>query len=181
MLDARLTPAVVQRDWGMGEVHTEDSAVLELVCDGRVQRLSLDAPLAKLDASPLRGAPVPSFLVTTDLTAPAGSYNGPLTRVVQVVDGHLSFANAIDDAGHTQPIAVALTGKAAWRRAVVDGREVLLSVSSQLQSDAFVTRLSCFFLDEAHWHLRTRSEPGLWESDADFPQKGFACAAAKRH
>lgn len=188
-LDPRLTPAVVERDWGTAAEHTEDSAALELVdCDGRLlQRLPLDAPLAKLDGPPLHGAPAPSVLVTTDLTAPAGSYNGPLTRVVQVADGHLSFAEAIDETGHTSRVAVALTGKAAWRRRHIGGREVLLSVSSQLQShtERFVTRLSCFVPGQrgAHvWQVRTRTEPGLWESDADFPeQHHFACAPANRH
>ena len=75
VLDARLSPDVVEREWGSGNPRSESPATLELVgCEGQLlDRLVLDAPLAQLDPIPIRGAPNPTYLVSTDLTAEAGS------------------------------------------------------------------------------------------------------------
>lgn len=40
---------------------------------------------------PVRGSPRPSYLVSADLTAEAGSYNGPLTIPIEVVGEKLQL------------------------------------------------------------------------------------------
>ena len=122
VLDSRLNAATVEQEWGSGNPRSEAPATLELVgCNGLVlDRFALDAPLAQLDPVPLRGAPHPTFLVSTDLTVEAGSYNGPLTIPVQVVREKLVVATAQSPDKGMQPIRLSLTGKSAWKR--VPGR-----------------------------------------------------------
>ena len=96
VLAKTLTPAAVDTEWANGNTRNDESAVLELRgCQGELRdRMVLASSLAKLDPTPLRGTAVPTYLVSADLTAEAGSYNGPLTIAMQIVAGHLSSAVA---------------------------------------------------------------------------------------
>ena len=175
VMDARLTPEMVERAWGSGDPRPEAPATLELVgADGRVlDRLALAAPLAKLDPAPIRGAPVPTFLVSADLTADAGSYNGPLTLPIQIVRDHLVAAVARSSDQRTEPIRLTLTGKSAWKR-VSDGKaETLLLVSCRPQGQGFVMHYQRYFLARQEWRVKVRTREGLWESDGDFPGRNL--------
>lgn len=167
-----LTDRVVERDWASGESHSEAPAVLELRgCKGELlDKLALEAPLARLDAAPLRGAPAPTYLVSVDLTAPAGSYSGPLTLPIQVVKRHLQPAVAATPEGRLEPIRLALTGKAAWKKVSVQEVDDLLFVSSQPLDNSFVTFYRRYHPDRDGWKVSVRSAPGLWESDGEFPE-----------
>ncbi len=171
-LDPRLAPDVVQRDWGTGAAHGEANAVLELRgCRGELlDRLELAAPLATLDPVRLHGTPVPTWLATADLTAPIGSYSGPLTVPVEVVAHRLRVARARGPAGAMAPIHLAATGKQAWRRVAAGKGEDFLAVSSAPDVDgAFTTTWRHYRYTPHGWRWTERSAPGLWESDADFP------------
>lgn len=170
-LDPHLTSAIVESDWGSGKEHSESPAVLELIgCSGELlDRFPLEGPLAKLEPTPLRGAPAPTYLVSVDLTAAAGSYSGPLTIPIQVIHDHLIPTVAQTASGHKQPIHLALTGKAAWEKILVHGQNELLSVSCQPANQGFVTFYRRYYPTSTGWRLRVRSKPGLWESDAPFP------------
>ena len=171
VLDARLDAAAVARDWASGVARTERPAVLELRgCRGELQgKLTLDSPLAQLDAGLLRGSPAPTVLVAVDLTAEAGTYNGPLTLPIQVIRQRLVPATARNSAGVIEPIRLASTGKAAWQRAPQRRVDDLLFVSCQPRSAGFVTTYRRYHPTKQGWQLQQRSEPGLWESDGGFP------------
>lgn len=170
-LAAGLTPEIVARDWASGDPHTEPNAVLELRgCAGELlDRLELAAPLAKLDPVPLHGVSVPTWLVSADLTAPAGTTSGPLTLPVEVVEHHLRPARTHDARGDEQPIQLAATGKAAWKRLRTKHGDELLAVSCAPANGGFVTSYRHYRPGPRGWTLRTRLKSGLWESDADFP------------
>lgn len=172
-LDSRITPAIVDRDWGSGSPHSEPPAVLELRgCQGQLlNRLVLEGPLARLESSPVRGAPAPTYLVSVDLTAEAGSYNGPLTIPIEVAHNRLRRATARTPEGRTEPIRLALTGKAAWKRDPVGKVDDFLSVSSQPRDGGFVTTYRRYHPTPKGWKVTSRSEEGLWESDGEFPKK----------
>jgi hypothetical protein len=132
--------------------------------------MPLDSPLAKLDPRPVRGAPFPTVLVTVDLTAEFGSYSGPLTMPVQIVDAKLSWATARSAKGIDKPIAVAMTGKAAWKRVLIGKTsDDLLSVSCQPGESGFTVSYQRFHPTPQGWLSAVRVEVGMWESDADFP------------
>lgn len=170
-LDERITPAMVEEDWGSGTTHEASPATAELVgCDGRLlDRFRLEAPLARIDPKPVKGAPHATYLVTADLTTDAGSYNGPLTILLQVVQDRLDVATARGDDGGAAPIHLTLTGKAAWQRHSTGTADQFLQVDSMPARAGFVTRYRRFFVERKKWTQRTRRRAGLWESDGDFP------------
>jgi len=170
-LASGLTPEIVSRDWGTGETHAEPDAALELRgCKGELlDRLPLPAPLATLDPTPLRGAPSPTWLVSADLTAPAGTYSGPLTLPVEIVAHRLHPAEAVGRGGKREPIRLALTGKAAWKRLPAGRVDDLVAVASEPTDGGFVTHYRRYQPGPRGWALRIRSEGGLWESDGGFP------------
>ncbi|WP_201209478.1 hypothetical protein [Rhodocyclus purpureus] len=173
VLDERLSPEVVESEWGSGNPRSEASATLELVgCAGEVlDRFPLETPLARLDPVPVRGAPHPTYLVSTDLTVEAGSYNGPLTIPVQVVRDHLQAAVARSADKRIEPIRLTLTGKSAWKR-IANGRvDDLLLVSCQPAGRGFVTSYRRFHPSAQGWRVKLRTLEGLWESDGKFPER----------
>jgi hypothetical protein len=170
-LDPRLNPEVVRQEWGSGEERTESAAVLELRdCKGQLlDSLALEKPLARLDPVPLRGTSVPTYLVSVDWTAEMGSYNGPATFPVQVKLPHLERVEASNSDGKLEPIRLALTGKAAWKKVRAGSVDDLLSVSCQPQGGNFVIFYRRFHTTRSGWKVRARTKPGFWESDEDFP------------
>jgi hypothetical protein len=171
ILDPRLSPSVVQREWASGHLRVEAPAILELRgCKGQLlDRLTLDAPLARLDPGPVRGTPAPTYLLSVDLTAESGSFNGPLTFPVQVKSQHLQRVDATSSDGHSEPIRLALTGKAAWKKIPMGSVDDFLSVSCQPQGGSFVIFYRRYHPTHRGWQMRMRSEPGFWESDSGFP------------
>ena len=172
LLDPRISPAAVDRDWGSGRTHSETPAVLEFRgCRAQLlDRMVLEGPLARLDSSPVRGAPAPTYLVSVDLTSEAGSYNGPLTIPIAVAHNRLRRATARTPEGREEPIRLALTLKAAWKRDPVGKVDDLLSVNSQPKDGGFVTVYRRYHPTPKGWKVTSRSEEGLWESDGDFPK-----------
>lgn len=170
-LDPRMTPVMVEKDWGSGVFHEASPASVELVaCDGRLlDRYALEAPLARIDPLSVRGAPYPTYLVSADLTVEAGSYNGPLTILLQVVQDRLTVATVEDPGGRVQPIHLAVTGKAAWRRRAAAGGDDFLQVVARPTSAGFVTDYRRFFVERKSWKQEVRVRPGPWEPDGDFP------------
>lgn len=173
VLDDPLTPHELDRLWGSGDPAPGAAAVLQLRgCDGALlDSITLEAPLARLDRALLRGARVPTALVTVDLTAPAGSYSGLLTRPIQVMGNRLQPAQARAAEGHWQPIVLAHTGKAAWKRVRVGAAEQLLSVRSEPHEGHFTTRYRRYIPTKQGWAVHVRTQPGLWEADGDFPSR----------
>jgi hypothetical protein len=171
ILDPRLTPSVVQREWATGHMRVEAPAILELrgCKDQLLDRLTLDAPLARLDPVPIRGTRVPTYLLSVDLTAEAGSYNGPLTFLVEVKNRRLQRVEATASDGHHEYIHLALTGKAAWKKVPVGNVDDFLSVSCQPKGGSFVIFYRRYHPTRHGWKVRICSIPGFWESDSEFP------------
>ena len=170
-LDERLTPDVLSKAWGSGAERLESPAVLEWVdCGGRVtDRLALAAPLARIDPVPVKGAKLPTFMVSVDLSADAGSYNGPLTMLFQLSGDALIPVSA--QAGHRsrEVIRLSQTGKSAWMRVSRGQAEDLLQVKSDRRSGGFVVSYKRYSVRGRDWRVREVTRRGLWESDQDFP------------
>lgn len=171
VLDDRVTPGVLDRLWASGESVEASPAVLQLRgCSGEVlDTVTLEAPLARLDPTALRGAPAFTVLVTVDLTAAAGTYSGPLTRPFAVHGTRLQHVQARTVNGSQEPLVLALTGKAAWKKVRVGKKDHLISVRSQFEDGQFTTSFRRYVPGPQGWSMRERSQPGLWESDGEFP------------
>ncbi len=173
VLDARLTPEMLESEWVSGNPRTEPPATLELVGSaGQVlDRLTLAAPLAKIDPVPVRGAPYPTYLVSADLTREMGADNGPLTLPIQIVGDHLAAAAAQSTKQRSEPIHLAQTLRAEWKRVPNGKVENLLQVSCQPGNRGYVTYYRRYFLQSHHWKVKMRKRPGLWESEGNFPSQ----------
>lgn len=173
VLDERFTSGERDRLWASGEEASGAPAVLRLQgCHGELlDSMTLEAPLAKLESGLLHGPRSPTVLVTVDLTAPAGSYSGPLTMPVQIVGNRLSYAQARAGDGTLQPIVLAQTGKAAWKKVRVGAADQLLVVRSEPRDGDFTTSYRRYVYAKQGWTVRIRSQPGLWESDSAFPAR----------
>ena len=171
LLDKRLTSAVVQQEWASGNERDERPARLELRgCQGELlDSLQLEAALAQLHPAPLRGTEVPTYLVSVDLTAESGSYNGPLTMPIEVRKNRLQQATASNADKQSEPIQLALTGKAAWKKITRGKANHFLAISCQPRDDGFILNYRRYFPTRQGWQVRKRTQPSFWESDQDFP------------
>jgi len=86
------------------------------------------------------------------------------------VNNHLQIVVARASDGRHKPIYLAQTGKADWRRISIRGVDNLVSVSCQPKGKNFVTFYRRYYPTRDGWRVRTRSVPGLWESDSEFPK-----------
>jgi hypothetical protein len=176
VLDARLSPDIVEKEWASGNPRSGTPATLELLgCKGQVlDRFALDSPLAKLDPTPVRGAPYPTYLVSADLTVEAGSYNGQLTIPIQVVHDHLIAAVAQWPDNSRKPIHLAETLKQSWQRVSRGHVENFLAFSCwPKKGEGFETSFIRYFPFHQGWKVRVRIEDGLWESDGEFPSRNL--------
>lgn len=149
---------------------TQPAAVEWVGCEGEVlDTFDLEAPLARLDPTPLLGAPHPTWLVSVDLTAEAGSWNGPLTLPLEIVNQHLNPVVAQLGSGRSEPIRLTQTLKSNWSRVALRGGEDLLQVRTQPNAEGFHTLYWRFSPDRNGWRGRFLSRNGMWESDAEFP------------
>jgi hypothetical protein len=166
VLTPPLTQAVVDEDWESGTPHGEAPASLNLYgCGGQLlDRLALAAPLARLDATPLRNPGGPVFLVSADLTAPAGSYSGPLTIPVLVTHDRLQPM-----ADQTSPIQLAETEKSSWEKAGDGAEDDLLMVNCAVQNGQFTIFYRRYRPTSSGWRVTLRETKGYWEADAGFP------------
>ncbi|KAF0812587.1 hypothetical protein IGB42_02876 [Andreprevotia sp. IGB-42] len=169
-LPPSVSAATVDRLWGQGEPPQGRAALQLRGCDGQVlDRLPLPASLARLDPRPLQGTAAPTWLVSVDLTADAGSYNGPLTQPVAIAGQRLQWVEAVDAAGRRKPVRLVSTLKADWRRIVQGGRDAFLLIRCEPAGGDFRIVLQRYTLDGAVWRVRERSHPGFWEAEGDFP------------
>jgi len=172
-LDTGLTAVQIEQEWGSGNPRSEAQAKLELIgCNGQLlDSLVLAAAMAQIDPQPILGAPNPTYLISADLTIDAGSYNGPLTIPIQIIDDHLVAVTARLTDNRFEPIRLTLTGKSAWRRISNRNAEDFLLVSSQPKGKGFETIYRRYFLADHEWNMRQRTLNGLWESDGEFPSR----------
>jgi hypothetical protein len=194
LLDARLTVSVREEMWGHGNwqaLFPQDSplnkdfsilppgnAKLEIRTGGGKLLVSraLEMPLAKLEEWSPAGKTNWGYFLAQDYSIGAGSYNGPVTTLIQIKGG--AFRDVTAFSAQTQrdePIHLAKTLKQGWRiTSGVNGTEIL-AVSCHpnfsAQNDSFVVDYTRYAFDGTRWHKYTRQENGLWESDNPFPQR----------
>ena len=173
-LDPLLTTDIVNNEWSSGKPRNETPARLELAgCNGQLlDRFVLDSPLAKIDPIPVQGAFYPTYLVSADVTAESGSYNGPLTIPIQIINNRLVPAVAQWPDKSRRPIHLAETLKQSWRRVAHGHIDNFYAFSCwPKKSGGFKTSFMRYTPFRQGWKVKIRSEDGLWESDNTFPSK----------
>ena len=155
-------------------------AMLRLVdARGRVVATQLaERPLAELSAARLYGSRRRTYLYTVDLGIGAGSYAGPLTRLLEPDARGFGWLTA-DSAGVARgPIALVSTLKSAWRFAPQShgkGQDLLMLLCrpdlrvGRDSTARFVLTYKRYTFTGGTWRLRQRQAPGCFESDQPFP------------
>ena len=170
---------------GMSDAETVDflPARLRLVTPSGVVawEKKLERSRAELTtAPPLYGTKNarPTYLLTVDYSADMGSYNGPITFLVEVVDGKPRYASV-----QNKPIALMRSLKTDWKfwpEKSKPGRSTdILEVACRPNSAAklsdentdndFVVIFRRFHFDGRGWTKREKSRVGFWEDDGKFP------------
>jgi len=120
-----------------------------------------------------------TFLLTVDYTAEAGSYNGPITWLLEVDGGQLKFIEATDrTTGKTDRIALMQSLKRSWQLVPAPpgspGTKDILYALSQPGDSAdgeFITIYRRYFFDGSRWIRVSREEKGLSEFDGGPPNR----------
>lgn len=131
----------------------------------------LDEPLARLKMWNPPPGDTQFFLLTQDYSIGFGSYNGPITGVLQVSNGAFHDVKALNVKSHREnPIHVMKSLKFDWR--ITRRGDEILSISCHMESDDhFVIDYTRYALKGSEWFEYTRQERGTWESGERFPPR----------
>jgi len=196
MTDARLSEKLRAKMWGEGDwafVIPENDALFKVfsaapprnaelqIANLQGQVLAnevLERPLAKVEQKKLQ-AGRPTFLVTVDYSTGMGSYAGPATMLLDVVNADLHWLEAMNaDTGKREMIRLPKTLKSDWRLSPTGAHQDILQVLCRPDdfggSGAFSVSYVRYHFDEgAGWQMRKRVKKGFWESEDPFPQAGL--------
>lgn len=177
-----LTDARIKPDMSDADTFDFPHAKIRVVgADGSVsQEKTLERSRATLDtAPPLYGQRrnLPTYLLTVDYSAGMGSYNGPITFLVEVVNGAMRFAPV-----QGKPISLMRSLKTDWKFSPQKGRSGqttdILEVSCRPRANIggnadpnkdFVTTYRRFHWNGRSWTKREKTRLGFWEDDGHFP------------
>jgi len=153
------------------------NAVLSLVDSKGVEidRMILEKPLATMKEAKFEGLKSPFFL-EVDYSIGMGSYNGPITSILTITNRKIKLMEAADSvSGETHQIRMMDSLKTVWK--VVDERTILevacrpdfenrKNTKDNLEFKITYWRYS---LDKGKWISHTKSTPGFWENEGEFP------------
>ena len=144
----------------------------------------LERPHAQLAHARLYGdAARETYLVTVDYSVGAGSYAGPITSFVEVIDGRLKWLDAADGTtGATERIHVMRSLKTIWQIAPARagaGQDILEArcrpapQSAQAGEVQFTLSYYRYAFDRSRnqWIRRVREEKGFSEFEDGFPDR----------
>lgn len=151
------------------------NAVLRIVDRGGrlVEEKQMERPLAAMETASLYGDDRITYLITVDFTAGMGSYNGPITSLVEVVGGKLQWVQALDKTtGKRGQISLMNSLKTVWKiaDAPADGAKDVLLVAcrpnwSSLADENFYLIRVRYSFDGKSWVISQREEKGFAEAD----------------
>jgi len=148
-----------------------------VVTDVMVERQS---PIARIDARRLGPASDPVFMIETDNSACAGSYNGIAYRLYDFDHGRLSLVTADNGVGESREVLLLNRLKSAYRIVRNTPNDVELELVRSDPGDKndkgddlpFVTTFITYRFNGSAWTWAMRQEPGIWENDGDnFPPR----------
>ncbi|MFZ0961482.1 MAG: hypothetical protein WAO35_11315 [Terriglobia bacterium] len=191
LMDARLTASVQEELWGEGDwslvLSPSDNLFKEFSSlppgsakltirdhDGKlVAQRSLEKPLAKLQEWNTAHSGNREFLLTVAYSAGWGSYNGPITTLLQISNGTFHDVEAWNGkTGLAEPIHMMRSLKSDWKITKSEKGEEILTLSCHPKNDDnFVLDYSRYSFNGARWLEYKRQDKGFWESDEGFPPR----------
>lgn len=145
--------------------------------DGHLlQSIVLDKPYAALEAVDVQNNER-VILVTQDFSVGLGSYNGPITQILNIEGSAMSWATACEhetNCKNKKKISLMRSLKTAWNFASSkNGKSKdILEVSCRpsdfldpLGQPVFVTKFSRYHKVDGNWVVASRSEKKFWEAE----------------
>lgn len=145
------------------------------VHDGHsVQSVQLAQPYATLEAAQIR-TNKRTILVTQDFGIGMGSYNGPITHILNVAPGKMTWAKARSSDGKKTQIALMRSLKSAWNFVSTPAGQDILAINCRPDEnpDKFTTTFSRYHPNEDDWTVSFRKENILWEAEDGDQQLGY--------
>ncbi|MGK5085524.1 hypothetical protein WDW37_19725 [Bdellovibrionota bacterium FG-1] len=148
-----------------------------------VQSITLDKPYANLEAVTIGEKGRRYYFLTQDFAIGMGSYNGPITQILEVTSQAITWAKARDLATHKEsPISLMRSLKTAWNFASSkNGKDKdILEVSCRpadskdASKEGFITTFSRYHHSSQGWTLVEKSENGFWEAEDGDQRLGYA-------
>ena len=191
MIDARLSEKLRKEMWGVGDwalvmsegdpqykvfsaIPPQNAEVQIADLDGKLlAKEILERPLATIEQAKLQ-SDRPTFLVTVDYSTGMGSYAGPATLLLDVVNAKPRWLEATSsETGKRSVIRLPKTLKSSWMLKPSGAQKDILQVLCR--PDDFggtfsVTYIRYHFGGRAGWQMRERMKKGIWESDEPFPE-----------
>lgn len=135
-----------------------------------IQSLALEKPVADLEAKNIGMKNKRIFLVTQDFGMGMGSYNGPITRILEVTPKSAAWVEALDRrSGKKSRISLMRSLKSGWNftPAKKEGVEEILEARCYPNEtlEGFTTSFSRYHYGRQGWTRLTSTEPRLWESE----------------
>ena len=149
--------------------------------DGRVlSSIELEKPYAALGAVAI-DPHYRAVLVTQDFGIGMGSYNGPITKIIDVSHGTLAWSKARSRSKDSE-ITLMRSLKSAWNLTPAPVGQDILEVSCRPEGDAsrFITTYSRYHYDGAKWTVSSRRKRGFWEADDGNQQLGATLPEATK-
>ncbi|MGH7035818.1 MAG: hypothetical protein ACREFL_18965 [Stellaceae bacterium] len=133
---------------------------------------TLEVPLAEIKVAYLYGNRFPTYLVTADYSTGLGSYNGPVTRFVEIRNGRFGYIRLAEAPGKDDLLTLMRSLKTDWRilRSQHGKSATIQSVSCRpdfATENDFITTYSTYRFDGTRWHRSSRQSREFWESDAE--------------
>ncbi|MGH9584626.1 MAG: hypothetical protein ACRD4O_17025 [Bryobacteraceae bacterium] len=148
---------------------------LEITCvNGKlIAELNLERPLARLQAWSAGSSTNEFFLLTEDYSAAFGSYNGPETTLLKIVNANFHELMALNVKSHKEePFRLMKSLKSTWRITRRSPKGEILSVSCYPKADGkFVIDYVRYSFNGTKWLAYKRQVNGYWESDETFPKR----------
>jgi len=149
-------------------------ALLQLVSSHNqvLQKLLLEKPIAEIKTADFSDIGNRLILVTQDFSADFGSYSGPISKILEISNDTLHWAEAWSAQNKSTKISLLRSLKTAWSFAPSkNGKSKdILKVSCRFDPGSegeFKTVFSRFHREKTGWQVTERSKPILWEREND--------------
>lgn len=154
--------------------------------EGAIQVTTLEKPIASIELISIGQPHKRIALITQDFSIGMGSYNGPITQILEINSGSIGWARAHNlQTGKQNTVFLMRSLKTAWNFILNRNKKDILKVSCRpenLKSNSFVTTFSRYHYNDKGkgWLLAEKSEHGCWESDDSEQRLGYVLPDQKK-
>jgi hypothetical protein len=160
-------------------------AIIALTSNGSddshtIQLLPLEKPYATINDKYIDGFKR-IFLITQDFGIAFGSYNGPITQLLEINGNSMNWVKTLDKRSNINvQISLLRSLKSAWNFDPKTNDILQIRCRPSDSLDTFITYFSRYHHNDRGWTLITRSEPMFWEAEDGDKELGVSLPDLKK-